>query len=106
MDLCTMRRLRVSVDFNSCCGEDCWWNIHYNGRSIKDQVEELGLYDGMPVVAFYKDPGEEFEYDGILRLLQVGPPPAQRWVVVVDRSTYRLIRETPIEELRGFGPKL
>jgi len=40
--------------------------LRYNGHVLDELTEELGLYEGMPVVIFYEDDADEFEYDATL----------------------------------------
>jgi hypothetical protein len=101
-----MSKPRIYADFNDWDADGCCRCIRYNHRRLEEVAGDLGFYDGMPVVVFYEDPGEEFEFDGVLELRPDGTEGGQRWVAVVDRNTYRLIRETSLEELRkqGFIP--
>lgn len=92
-----MDQLRIYADFNDLDGDDVCWLLLYDGKSLESQAETLGLQPGMPVVVFYEDPGEEFEFDARLEFRD------DRWVALVDRNSYRLIRETPLEELRARG---
>jgi hypothetical protein len=66
------------------------WSIE--GVNIDNIVDELGIVEGMPVVLYYADPGEEFEYDGILSCRQ------GRWWGFAKLDTYRLVRATAVDE--------
>lgn len=85
---------RIYADFNSGGweGQPCWCLRYGDGerRSLDEFEDELQLTDGMIVVLFYEDPGEEFEVMGTLeRSSDSGP----RWLGRPDWNTLRYIRE-------------
>jgi hypothetical protein len=86
--------LRIDADFNSCLEDSrgFWcWCLRHNERILDECTEELGLYDGMPVVIFYQDELEEFEYDAILgHSLDVHW--MGMWMARFEQSTFRRIR--------------
>jgi hypothetical protein len=72
---------------------DGWCRIVVlDGRPLNDIAGELGIVEGMPVVLFYADPAEEFEYDGTISHRQ------GRWWGRAKLDTYRLLRDTPVDE--------
>jgi len=46
----------------------------------------------MPVVVFYEDCADEFEFDGALSFRGSLPLSSTEWVAIVDESTFRRIR--------------
>src|SRR5262245_35815460 len=55
---------RIYIDTNDVT-QDGWCHLaRHDGRLVNDVASELGLTEGMAVVLDYKDPGEEFEFDG------------------------------------------
>jgi hypothetical protein len=46
----------------------------------------------MPVVVFYEDSADEFEFDGVLSFQSSLPLSNPEWVAIVDESTFRRIR--------------
>jgi hypothetical protein len=86
--------LRIYADFNSCLEDNrgLWcWCLRYNERGLDEFTDELGLYDGMPVVIFYQDTLDEFEYDAFL-----GHSPDPHWMGMwmarFEESTFRWIK--------------
>ena len=61
---------------------------------LDEAALELGLTDGMPVVLYYEDPAETFEFEGTVHFRE------GRWIAKASRDSYRLISQTPLEELR------
>ena len=96
-----MAKLRIYGDFNDFGAGVCWL-LRYRERPLDEQAEELNLRDGMPVILFYEDPAEEFEFDAVLEF-RPDEYPTSQWVARVDESSYRLIRETSLEILRAKG---
>jgi hypothetical protein len=92
-----MAELRIYADFNDLDGDDVCCLLLYQDKPLEPQAEVLGIHTGMPVVVFYEDESEEFEFDAILLSED------DRWMAKVDGRTYRLIRETPTEVLREKG---
>ena len=85
---------RIYIDTNDMT-LDGWCHLaRYDGRLLDDAASDLGLTEGMAVVLYYKDPGEEFEFDGTVHLRE------GRWLPKANRDSYRLISETPLDELR------
>jgi len=56
---------------------------------LEDCVDELCLQGGMPVILYYADESEEFEFDGIL---SYQPTESPMWLAHPKLETYRLIR--------------
>jgi hypothetical protein len=82
---------RIYADSNSIT-ENKYWALRIDGAFIADVAERLGLYDGMPVIIYYTDESEEFEFDGTLFFRPIGPSPEPRWVASVDHASLRIIR--------------
>jgi hypothetical protein len=83
--------LRIHADPASV-SNDVYWSLRHSGKLIDDVAETLGLYEGVPVIIYYADEEEEFEWDGNLYRRPTGPPPAPQWVAVVDEASFRRIR--------------
>ena len=88
-----MAELRIFADFNSGGSPGagpCWCRRYGKERKpLDDCANELDLTDGMEVILFYEDPGEEFEVKG--RLIE---PRAEHdsWQAIPDWATIRRIR--------------
>jgi hypothetical protein len=66
----------------------------FEGRPLDKVAPALSLSEGMPVVLFYQDPAEEFEFDGTVHFRE------GRWLAKANLDSYRLISVTPLEDLR------
>jgi hypothetical protein len=86
---------RIYADFNSCMGDgrgEWCWLLRYKGILL-DEVSPSSLvpYEGMPVILYYEDPGEEFEVNAILgHVTQAGWD--DRWMALPDWTTMRRLR--------------
>ncbi len=86
--------LRIYADFNSCLEDDrgMWcWCLRHNGRVLDEVADELGLHEGMPVVIFYEDDADEFEYDATLGH-SADPHWMGMWMARFEETTFRRIR--------------
>ncbi len=81
-------KLRIYADFNSRDEHGWCWCLRQNERPLDEVAGELHLYEGQPVVLYYEDPGEEFEFDGVLSYRNGG------WMALPDEASYRLLRRT------------
>jgi hypothetical protein len=86
--------LRIYIDTNDMSRDGWCYLLRYQGKHLDAVASELGVSEGMEVVLYYSDPGEEFEYNGRLHYVD------GRWLGRADMGSYRLIRVTPIKELR------
>ena len=86
--------LRIYIDTNDMDTEGWCFLLRYDGKALETVASQIGLNEGMRVVLYYSDRGEEFEFDGTLHFVN------GRWLGRADRSSYRLVRVTPIDELR------
>jgi hypothetical protein len=87
-----LAKLRIYADFNSRTVDGWCYCLLVDGRKLKDVAAELGVYEGMPVVVFYEDCADEFEFDGVLSFRSSLPLSGPEWVAIVDESTFRRIR--------------
>jgi hypothetical protein len=87
-----LAKLRIYADFNSCTVDGWCYCLRVDGRELNDVAAELGVYEGMPVVVFYEDCADEFEFDGVLSFRSSLPLSGPEWVAIVDESTFRRIR--------------
>ncbi len=86
--------LRIYADFNSCLKDErgMWcWCLRHDGRVLDEVTDELALYEGMPVVIFYEDEADEFEYDATLGH-SADPHWMGMWMARFDETTFRRIR--------------
>jgi hypothetical protein len=85
---------RIYIDTNDM-SQDGWCHVAlFEGRALDDAASELGLVEGMPVVLHYEDPAETFEYDGTVHFR------GGCWTVKAKRDSFRLISQTPLDQLR------
>ena len=85
---------RIYIDTNDMSQDGWCYLARYQGRMLDEAASELGLAEGMPVVLYYQDPAETFEFDGTVHF-QDG-----RWIAKANLGSYRVISQTPLEELR------
>ena len=86
--------IRIYIDTNDM-ELDGWCHLlRYDGRTLEEVAKDIGLTEGMPVVLYYEDPGEEFEFDGTVHFKE------GRWLAKANRDSYRLIRVTPLDQLK------
>jgi hypothetical protein len=83
--------LRIYADRGSI-SDGAYWCLRYNGASVDDVADIIGLHDGLEVIVYYKDEEEEYELDGKVYLRPTGPKPAPQWVAEVDNASFRRIR--------------
>ena len=83
--------LRVYADVNSVT-DGAYWCLRFAGERLDEAGSGLGLQDGMPVVVYYSDEEEEFEWDGRLWHRPTGPSHAPQWVATVDEPSFRRLR--------------
>lgn len=57
--------LRVETSFQDSPGDDFYFVLYYNGRPLREQLEELGLKDGDKVILWEEDCGD-FEMEATL----------------------------------------
>jgi hypothetical protein len=86
--------IRIYIDTNDMDSDGWCHLLRYKGRTLDDAAVELGLKEGMPVVLYNEEAGEEFEFDGAVYFRD------GRWLAKADRDSYRLISEANLDELR------
>jgi hypothetical protein len=85
---------RIYIDSNDM-SQDGWCHIAvFEGRDLDEAASELGLIEGMPVILYYEDPAEVFEFGGTVHFRD------GRWTARANLDSYRLISQTPLDELR------
>lgn len=80
--------LRIYADFNSRGSGGWCWCLRHNGQPLDEVAGELQLSEGQPIILYYEDPAEEFEFDALLSHRD------GRWEALPDDSSYRLLRES------------
>jgi hypothetical protein len=86
--------IRIYIDTNDMDRAGWCHLLQFEGRALDEAVSDLSLTEGMPVVLFYQDPSEEFEFDGTVHFRD------GRWLAKAKLDSYRLISVTPLEDLR------
>jgi len=86
--------IRIYIDVNDMAPDGWCYLLRFQGRSLDESASELGLVEGMPVILFNEEGGEEFEFDGTVHLRE------GRWLAKANRDSYRLISEASLDELR------
>ena len=87
--------LRIYIDTNDMTPDGWCYLLRFQKRTLEEAALELSLVEGMTVVLFNEECGEEFEFDGTLHFRE------GRWVAKANRDSYRLISEANLDELRN-----
>lgn len=82
--------VRIYADFNSVTPDGWCWCLRHEGVPLDGVATALGLTDGQPVVVYYEDASEAFEFDAVLSQHN------GRWSARHDLTTYRLLRSTDV----------
>ncbi len=85
---------RLYVDFNSGDEDGSYWIALFEDQRVDDVIERLGFYDRMPIVAYYSDDEDEFEFDGHLVHRPNDIPRAPQWRVIINEDTFRRLRSS------------
>jgi hypothetical protein len=86
--------IRIYIDTNDMTPEGWCYLLRFQGRTLDEAAAELGLEEGMPVVLYNEEMGEEFEFDGTVHFRE------GHWFAKANRDSYRLISEANMDELR------
>ena len=86
--------IRIYIDTNDMNSDGWCYLLRYKERAIGDAASELGPVEGMPVVLYNEEAGEEFEFDGTVHFRE------GRWLAKANLDSYRLISEANLDELR------
>jgi hypothetical protein len=58
---------------------------------LDDAAEKLGLYEGIPVILYYSDLSDEFEYDAVLGHANTSFG-KDIWMALINDGSFRRIR--------------
>jgi hypothetical protein len=86
------QKLRIYVDPSSVTVDGWCYILRYDERPLGEVAKELDLYEGMPVVLYYSDSIDEFEYEGILSYRTASPVIGRQWMAQLNDQTFRRIR--------------
>ena len=87
------QKLRIYADLASETTDGWCWILRHGDHRLDEVAKDLGPFEGMPVIIYYSDPGDEFEYDAILSYRTAGPPSlGHHWIAKLDKQTFRRIR--------------
>ena len=86
--------IRIYIDTNDMAPDGWCYLLRFKERTLDEAASELGLVEGMPVILYNEEAGEEFEFDGTVHFIE------GRWLAKANRVSYRLISEANLDELR------
>ena len=86
--------IRIYIDTNDMAPDGWCYLLRFDDRSLDAASSELGLVEGMPVILYNEEAGEEFEFDGTVHFRD------GHWLAKANRDSYRLLSEANVDELR------
>jgi hypothetical protein len=86
--------IRIYIDTNDMTRDGWCYLLRFRERTLDEAAAEFDLAEGMPVILYNEEAGEEFELDGTVHFRE------GRWLAKANRDSYRLISEANLDELR------